>query len=99
MKRATVWVVVAVFLGLLSVWLHADSYPHTVYGYHQTGEVAEFFYRAAGLRVEAVPVFVPDNPAWVTTIRAIAPFTLFVLFMVILYLLVGRRGEPNAPPY
>ena len=88
----TAWTIVAIFVIMLGLWLFASyNYPHTLYEYHQTGEVVEYFDRAAGLEVETVPIFVPDNPLWVDIIRRIAPFSLFALFLAILYFAIEDR--------
>lgn len=97
MKRSKLlWFFVAIFVIVLSLWLGSGQYPYPVYEYHQTGEVLEWFDRAAGLEVDAVPIFVPDNPLWVDIIRKIAPLTLVVLFMAILYIIVRERGRDTA---
>lgn len=88
------WTTLTVFVILLSSWLFASfSYPQTIYDYQQTGELVEWLDRASGWAVDAVPVFVPDNPLWVNMIRRVAPISLFVLALAILYFAVEGRGE------
>lgn len=93
MKQSkALWAFVGLFVLVLSVWLYSHfNYPYPIYEYHQTGEVVEFFDRVSGLYVDAVPVFVPDNPLWVDIIRKIAPFGLVVLFMSALYVFIRKR--------
>ena len=85
------WSLVAILVIILALWLYSGKYPYPVYEYQQTGEVVEFFDRAANLEVEAVPIFVPNNPLWVYIIRKIAPFTLFALVLAILYFAIESR--------
>ena len=99
MKRSKpLWVLVAIFIVILSLWLASGQYPYPVYEYHQTGEVIEWFDRAAGLEVDAVPIFVPNNPPWVNVVRRIAPITLFVGGLAILYVLIERRNKKLEHP-
>jgi hypothetical protein len=94
MKRSKLlWSLVAVFVIVLTLWLCAGRYPYAIYEYHQTGGILEYLDRLVGLEVEAVPIFIPNNPLWVDVIRRIAPFTLFILTLAILYVLFGRKKE------
>lgn len=94
MRKAR-WIVLAAFAIILTLWLISSfNYPWTTYLYNPTGEVVEFFDRASGLYVDAVPVLVPDNPLWVDIIRKIAPFSLFVLGLTCIYFATeGRKRK------
>jgi hypothetical protein len=84
---------IVIWLVLLGIWVwQGFSYPHTIYEYHQTGEVREYLDRASGLVVEAKPVWEPDNPPWVGLIRRWAPVTLFAGLIGILALVADIRG-------
>jgi len=76
--------------GLLSAWLYADArYDYTVYARYQTDEIVETHEdRLAGYRVELVPIYEPDNPAWVVAVRKVAPLSLLVLALGILYMFI-----------
>ena len=96
MRKAR-WVVLAIFVILLSVWLYQGfNYPYPVYDYQQTGQVVEWFDRASWWAVDAVPVWVPDNPLWVDIIRKVAPFSLFALALALIYFAVETRRQRAA---
>jgi len=91
------WLVLAVFAILLVSWLIASfNYPQTIYDYRQTDRLVEWFDRASGWAVDAVPIWIPDNPLWVDIIRKIAPFGLFALFMACLYFVLVDRKVSRA---
>jgi len=78
------WSLVATFVALLSAWLYAGKYPYPIYECHQTNKLLEYLDRLSGWEVNCTPIYVPDNPLWVTIIRKVAPITLFGLFLAIL---------------
>jgi hypothetical protein len=83
------WGLLAIWFLLLGVWLwQGVVYPHTIYDCHRTDEVIDrYMDRASGYRVVAIPVWEPDNPAWVDVIRKRGPITLFVVAGAVLWAL------------
>jgi len=88
-RRIALAVLVSLFVGLLAVWLYADArYEYPVYEMRETGRLLDYLDRYAGWEREAIPVYEPDNPTWVNTVRRIAPLSLFVLACAGLYMAV-----------
>jgi hypothetical protein len=98
MKRPIIlWFSLAIWVVLFGVWIwQSESYPDTIYEYRQSGEVlGQYDDRVAGLEVEAVPVYEPNNPAWVKFIRRWSLIILFILAIYIIYVEVDFREKRN----
>jgi len=95
-KRPKVmWLLLVIFIGLSIAWIKSDEYPYPIYEYRQTGEVIEMapMDRRSGLEVEAIPIWIPDNPLWVDIIRRIAPLGVSVLVLALIALEVNFRDR------
>lgn len=98
MKRSKLlWSLVGIFIIVLVLWIYSSKYPFTIYEYPQTGRLFEDLGKLGGWNAGAVPIFIPDNPLWVDIIRGIAPITNFILILVILYILFGRKKGTSSP--
>lgn len=103
LRRIMLCLLAVLFVGLLATWLYADAnYEYPIYEMRETGRLLEYLDRYGGWERKAISIYEPDNPAWVTTVRRVAPFTLFISGLVILYLLVPWlesriRRMPYAP--
>ena len=90
---------IVLWLVILTLWLSQGAiYSHTLYEVKQAGEVIERYgNRGAGLEVEAIPIYEPDNPLWVDITRSIAPVILFLLPCYIIAIEFDFRKKRKAP--
>jgi len=87
MKRPRIfWILIAcliAWVGLNAYQLR--TYPHTQYAYYQSDEVEFYLDRIGGYVWKRIPIWEPDNPAWVDFLRAgadwIIGITLFGLII------------------
>lgn len=102
MKRPfKLWIAIGILFVIGGVWLwQGSAYPHTIYEYHYTGRVLDqYIDRAAGLEVEAEPIWEPHNPTWVDMMRS-GFVRLFLLGLVIyiIYLEATFRDKRRKYP-
>ncbi|MBA7559806.1 hypothetical protein ES708_01421 [subsurface metagenome] len=94
-RTLLLWGLIAILIVTFAIWLwQGFTYPHTIYEYIQTDElVTKYEGRVGGFAVDAVPIWEPNNPAWVDLIRRWAPITLFALVILVLYAKFEYRNK------